>query len=194
MRNRTSNTIILLVFLTCSACTDNNPPSETITVYTEENDEALGELYFYPTTVRMLEKVLTTGSQEGVFEGVESGRILYGKSDSLDILKQDFDELVKGVNKEGFELLVEFKSRGERTVAYVREGSPNRYIALLSGGVSTILVELEGDLSLETIRGLSQLNSENVMSLFDLPKPESENQGDSEEEADSSRTKQVKFE
>lgn len=184
MRKRIIKTAFLVILtVLVGACSDNNPPSDTLSDYTRstEKEEALSALYFYPTTVRMLEKVMSQSGETGILSGVKSGRIIYGVDDSLDVLKADFDELSHGLKDEGFELLGEFKSGSDRTVAYVREGKTKRYVALLASEASTILVELYGELSIETIRGLSQLNTDNVMSLFDLPSPDKSNPEDTDE-------------
>jgi len=166
----------LIVVLITAGCSEDNPPSDTLDDYIEnpEHDPLLSELYFYPTTVRMIEKVLMKNGQEGLLEGVKGGRIIYGTDDSLDVLSRDIDQLKSGLSDEGFEFLGEFKSEGQHIVAYVREGRNNRYVAMLPGVNSTMVVELHGEVSLKTIRGLSQLNSESALSLFDFPSNEDE--------------------
>lgn len=167
---RSSYLILLFFFLAISSCREINPPSQTLDKYITrpEVDEALAELYFYPTTVRMLDKFISNG-EGGILDGVIEGRLFYGASDSLDILKRDMPELVKGLENEGFELLAEFKSGDTKTVAFVRDESIDRYVALIGGGdVATMLVELKGEISIETLRGLSDLNSDNIMSLLEF--------------------------
>ena len=147
-----------------------NPPSNTLDDYIArpEIEEELMELYFYPSTVRMLDKFISNG-KGGILEGVEEGRLFYSKSDSLDILQRDKQTLKKGLETEGFELLGEFRSGDMTTVAYVRDLSVDRYVVLLGGpDVATMLVEMKGEISIETLQGLSNLNSANVMSLLDL--------------------------
>ena len=56
-----------------------------------------------------------------------------------------------------------------KTVAFVREDEVNRYVVLLGGPeVTSMLIEMKGEISMSTLRGLNDLNSENVMSLLDL--------------------------
>jgi hypothetical protein len=183
-----------------AGCAEVNPPSEALNDYIErpEIDQELGELYFYPTTVRMLDKFISNG-EGGILEGVKEGRLFFAKSDSLDILQRDVKELENGLKSEGFELLAEFKSGDMSTVAYVRDQTIDRYVVLVGGdGVATMLIEMKGEISLETIQGLSDLNTDNVMSLLDLARGNNEeliDESESEEaEPDTTKTKTIKIE
>lgn len=162
--------VLIFTLLVAVGCREINPPSQTLDDYIArpEVDDALAELYFYPTTVRMLDKFISNG-KGGILDGVVEGRLFYGSSDSLDILKTDMPELIKGLKNEGFEQLAEFKSGDVKTVAFIRDESIDRYVALIGGGdVATMLVELKGEISFETLQGLSDLNSDNVMSLLEF--------------------------
>jgi hypothetical protein len=117
----------------------------------------------------------------------------------LDILQRDVKELENGLRSEGFELLAEFKSGDMSTVAYVRDQTIDRYVVLVGGdGVATMLIEMKGEISLETIQGLSDLNTDNVMSLLDLARGNNEeliDESESEEaEPDTTKTKTIKIE
>jgi len=196
---RPINFSFIFILLLAAGCAEVNPPSETLNDYIErpEIDQELGELYFYPSTVRMLDKFISNG-EGGILEGVKEGRLLFAKSDSLDILLRDVKELENGLKSEGFELLAEFKSGDMSTVAYVRDQTIDRYVVLVGGdGVATMLIEMKGEISLETIQGLSDLNTDNVMSLLDLAKGNNNEEliDESEEtEPDTTKTKTIKIE
>lgn len=202
MRTRRSNNYILFcILLIAASCTEVNPPSQTLDDYINrpEIDDELVELYFYPSTVRMLDKFISN-DEGGILDGVKEGRLFYTKSDSLDILQRDFKELKYGFKSEGFELLAEMKSGEMNTVAYVREESIDRYIVLVGGvEMATMLVEMKGEISMKTLQGLSTLNSQNVMSLLDITntdKKEKADESDMEEleEADTLNTETIKIE
>ncbi|MFT5973215.1 MAG: hypothetical protein ACI9A8_001985 [Cryomorphaceae bacterium] len=197
---RPINSSLIFILLMAAGCAEVNPPSEALNDYIErpEIDQELGELYFYPTTVRMLDKFISNG-EGGILEGVKEGRLFFAKSDSLDILQRDVKELENGLRSEGFELLAEFKSGDMSTVAYVRDQTIDRYVVLVGGdGVATMLIEMKGEISLETIQGLSDLNTDNVMSLLDLARGNNEeliDESESEEaEPDTTKTKTIKIE
>ncbi|MFT6998404.1 MAG: hypothetical protein ACJAQ4_002165 [Cryomorphaceae bacterium] len=196
---RPINFSLIFILLLATGCAEVNPPSETLNDYIErsEIEQELGELYFYPTTVRMLDKFISNG-EGGILEGVKEGRLFYSKSDSLDILQRDVKELENGLKSEGFELLAEFKSGDMTTIAYVRDQSIDRYVVLLGGDdAATMLLEMKGEISMKTIQGFSALNTDNVMSLLDLAKNEEEiiDEHESEEtESDTSKTKTLKIE
>jgi hypothetical protein len=196
---RPINFSLIFILLLATGCAEVNPPSETLNDYIErsEIEQELGELYFYPTTVRMLDKFISNG-EGGILEGVKEGRLFYSKSDSLDILQRDVKELENGLLSEGFELLAEFKSGDMTTIAYVRDQSFDRYVVLLGGDdAATMLLEMKGEISMKTIQGFSALNTDNVMSLLDLAKNEEEiiDEHESEEtESDTSKTKTLKIE
>lgn len=164
--------LFLLLLLIAAGCKKNNPPSETLNEYIDrpEIEEVLSELYFYPTTVRMLDKFIGEGA---ILEGVKEGRLFYSQSDSMDILNRDWSFLRDGLELEGFELLAEFRSGDMNTVAYLRDMDVDRYVVLVAGNnATTLLIEMKGEVSLQTLKGLSTLNSANVMSLLDLTKAE----------------------
>ena len=197
---RPINSSLIFILLLAAGCAEVNPPSEALNDYIErpEIDQELGELYFYPTTVRMLDKFISNG-EGGILEGVKEGRLFFAKSDSLDILQRDVKELENGLKSEGFELLAEFKSGDMSTVVYVRDQTIDRYVVLVGGdGVATMLIEMKGEISLETIQGLSDLNTDNVMSLLDLARGNNEeliDEFESEEaEPDTTKTKTIKIE
>jgi len=202
MRTRRPNNYILFcILLIAASCTEVNPPSQTLDDYINrpEIGDELVELYFYPSTVRMLDKFISN-DEGGILDGVKEGRLFYTKSDSLDILQRDFKELKDGFKSEGFELLAEMKSGEMNTVAYVREESIDRYIVLVGGvEMATMLVEMKGEISMKTLQGLSTLNSQNVMSLLDITntdKKEKADESDMEEleEADTLNTETIKIE
>ena len=202
MRTRRSNNYILFcILLIAASCTEVNPPSQTLDDYINrpEIGDELVELYFYPSTVRMLDKFISN-DEGGILDGVKEGRLFYTKSDSLDILQRDFKELKDGFKSEGFELLAEMKSGEMNTIAYVREESIDRYIVLVGGvEMATMLVEMKGEISMKTLQGLSTLNSQNVMSLLDITntdKKEKADESDMEEleEADTLNTETIKIE
>jgi len=203
---RPINFAILLILGLTAGCASVNPPSETLDDYIErpEIEEELMELYFYPSTVRMLDKFISQGSG-GILEGVEEGRLFYTQSDSVDILNRDKSDLREGLETEGFELLAEFRSGDMNTIAYVRDRSVDRYVVLVGGtDVATMLVEMKGEISMETLKGLSDLNSANVMSLLDMTKGEEKKVEDAESSdnanedevptADSTHTETIKIE
>lgn len=195
---RPINFSLIFILLLAAGCAEVNPPSETLNDYIErpEIDQELGEFYFYPATVRMLDKFISNG-EGGILEGVKEGRLFFAKSDSLDILQRDAKELENGLKSEGFELLAEFKSGDMSTVAYMRDQTIDRYVVLVGGDdVATMLIEMKGEISLETIQGLSDLNTDNVMSLLDLAKGNNEELIDESEETepDTTKTKTIKIE
>ncbi len=143
------STLFFLLLVVLFGCQDANPPSETVNEYLErpEIKQELSVIYFYPSTVRMLNKVLTNGG-ENLLEGVEEGRLAFGGSDSLDVFQRDMSEIKTSLNEEGFEFLAEMRSGSVLTLAYVREAKPNRYVALLGEKGSTMLIELKGEISM----------------------------------------------
>lgn len=162
--------LLTLIVLLLASCSEINPPSKTLDDYIErdEIEKELVELYFYPTTVRMLDKFISNG-EGGILNGVEEGRLFYAKFDTLNILKRDMETLRSGLESEGFEMLAEFRSGDMKTIALVRDESIDRYVVFLVGSdISTMLIEMKGEISLATLQGMSDLNSENIMSLLDL--------------------------
>lgn len=183
MTTRNLNRILILSIglFSLAGCTEVNPPSETLDAFiaNEENDRQLIELYFYPSTVRMIDKFLSNG-EGGLLDGVKEGRLFYSKLDTVDVLQGDLPKLRKGLENEGFGLLAEFRNGSAKTVAFVREASIDRYVVLVGGAdVPALIVELKGDISMATLRGLNDLNSNKVMSLLELSSEDNEIQPES---------------
>ena len=196
---RPINISLFFILLVAASCTEVNPPSKTLDEYIErsEIDRELVDLYFYPTTVRMLDKFISNG-EGGILKGVKEGRLFFTNSDSLDFLQRDMKELKSGLESEGFELLAEFRNGDTKSIAYIRDLSIDRYVVLIGGAdVSTMLVELKGEISIATIQGLSDLNSDKVMSLLnitDTDKAEIMDESEEKTESDTLNTKTTKVE
>ena len=136
-----------------TSCAEVNPPSETLNQYIEreEIERELSEFYFYPTTVRMLDKFITAG-KGGVLDGVQEGRLFYAKYDTMDVLQRDLPDLRKRLKDERFELLAQFRMGATKTVAFVREDEVNRYVVLLGGPEATsMLIEMKGEISMSNL-------------------------------------------
>jgi hypothetical protein len=184
-RIKTNRIFAFAILLLLASCTADNPPSRALNDFIdrEEVDSELIELYFYPSTVRMLDKFIST-EEGGLLKGVEEGRLFYTSSDSADVIQSNLPKLRKELAAEGFELLGEFRRSGTKTVAYVREKNINRYVVVVGGeDVPSMMVELKGDISMKTLQGLSTLNSDKVMDLLDLGIGEEPTEG---EETDAS--------
>lgn len=171
---RTKNNSLFGLFLVAlvllASCGTNNPPSKALDSFAEQEeiDRELIELYFYPSTVRMLDKFISSG-EGGILEGVKEGRLFYASSDSSDVIQENMSMLRKDLTAEGFELLAEFRSKGTKTVAFVREKKINRYVVVVGGKeVPSMMVEMKGEISMKTLQGLSTLNSDKVMNLLDI--------------------------
>lgn len=156
---------ILPVILLVSSCGHSHRNADSITDFMDENPRMVQGLHFYPSTVRMLGTMM--GDEYGTsFKDIQSGRFLYVWNAEKFDLSSHFDELIESSVDDGFELLAEMDTADGKNAIYVNDKSTPIYILLLENSFGDFVVELTGDISLQSIYGLTQLDYSSITDNF----------------------------
>lgn len=171
--------ILLVVFciLAMSSCSHRNEQSKTLTEYSKRDNNELSGLYFYPTTIRMLAKIL--GDENGqALKEIEKGRLFFSWSDNDENVRETLKSFRSGIAEEGFEMLMQMNSSGNRIDIYMLDRETDDYVIFVDGDQGTFVFEILGNLSPASIRDISKLDMTKMMDLFELEAPKDKNTTD----------------
>lgn len=170
--------LLLAVVFLSSSCGGRYDQSETLTEYSRIKNRDLSALYFYPTTIRMLSKVL--GDQGGeALEEIEKGRVFFSWDDDDAKTRDVISQLKTRVEKEGYEMLMQMKSSGNKVDVYLLDRDVDDYILFVDGDQGIFVLEILGNLSVSSIKSLSELDMSKVTDIFELDESDFESKIDS---------------
>src|SRR5688572_2939160 len=117
MKREKLNKFFIAAFSFCclamGSCGQRNEQSRTLTEYSERDDKELRGLYFYPTTIRMLAKIL--GDENGqALKEIEKARLYFSWSDDEARTRETLKSFKSGIQEEGFEMLMQMNSSGNK--------------------------------------------------------------------------------
>lgn len=103
------------------------------------------------------------GDEYGIaFKDIQSGRFLYvWNSENFD-LSANFDRLIENAKSEGFEVLVEMDNADGKNAVYLSDQGTPIYLLFLENEFGDFIVELTGDISLNSIYQLTQLDYSSI--------------------------------
>lgn len=159
--------IFALLPLFLLSCQLNRVESNTLTHFAKSDENSFRTLYFYPTTIRMLSRVIGDDTGMALSE-VRRGRAFFTFSDNEGAINVNFKTLQTGVEEEGFENLMRLKSQGSTVAAYIKGEEPTDYVVFISGADGNLILELVGELSPATLRDISKLDLSKAAGMFDL--------------------------
>ncbi len=171
MRNQTKISILLLTAIVgLCGCGKSYEQSEALTHFISENQRSTQTLYFYPSTIRMLGGVMNAENSQA-FADIESGRFVFTWDHEKIDIAEHFDGILSEAKDEGFEMLAEMNTADSRMLIYLNDesGSPG-YLILLQNSFGDFIIEMVGQLSMQSITSLSQLDFTDVASTFGLNK------------------------
>lgn len=179
IQNRSFFALFLtLVFIATVGCSQKSEQSETLNRYSKTRDKELTGLYFYPSTIRMLSKILGDENGKALSE-IKRGRIFFSWNDNDSHVRELMDGFKSDLSEEGFEMLMQMKSSGNKIDVYLLDRDIDDYVLFVDGEQGTFILEIFGNLSNGTIRSLSELDMSKVTEVFDLNGPELESKKDS---------------
>lgn len=171
-----SNTVLIFAVITTllAACARKSGQSETLTAFANTHSKIVHGFYFYPSTVRMLGKIM--GGESGTaLEGIERGRLFAIWYDDEKKEPISLDEAKTDIEAEGFEMLISMKSKGVKVDAYQRDGEPPAFIIFVNDPDSPFVIELNGELSIDALRQIATMDFEKANDLLNIfPEPEVE--------------------
>jgi len=113
----------------------------------------------------MVSKIL--GDEKGLaLREIQRGRLLFSLGGDIQSTRDTFKSLKSGVQTEGFEMLMEVRSSGNKIEIYMMEGEIDDYVLFVSGNEGNFVLEILGNLSANAIRDISQLDMNVLADIF----------------------------
>ncbi len=134
-----------------------------------EKDE-YSALYFYPSTLRMLSKILG-GEQGAVFSEIKRARIIYTWEDD-EILSKEITRTAALLEKDGFENIMSMRSQGNDINALLLESKIPIYVFTMAGAGGVYLMEIQGKLSISSLQAIATMNPAEAFEFLDLKSSE----------------------
>ena len=177
MKKENLNKVLIAIFTFCcvgmGSCGQKNEPSRTLTEYSERDDRELRSLYFYPTTIRMLSKIL--GDENGqALKEIQKARLFFSWSDDESGTREVLNSFKSGIEEEGFEMLMRMNSSGDKVDIYMLDSELDDYILFVDGVQGTFVLEILGNLSPSALRDLSKMDMNKMMELVNFVAPENQ--------------------
>lgn len=170
--------LLICCLLAMGACGHRNEQSKTLSEYSGCKDKELRALYFYPTTIRMLSRMLGDESGQALKE-VEKGRLFFSWSDEEGRLRETMKSFKAGIADEGFEMLMQMNSSGNKIDLFVLDRETDDYVFFVDSDQGIFVLEILGNLSPASIRDIAKLDMTKMMDLFELEALDDENAPDS---------------
>ncbi|NEN25755.1 DUF4252 domain-containing protein [Cryomorpha ignava] len=181
MKKEKLNKYLIPVFLCCflglGACGHKYEQSKTLTEYSKRDNKELTGLYFYPTTIRMLAKILGDENGQSLKE-IEKARLYFSWSDEEENVRETLKSFKSGIKEEGFEMLMQMNSSGNKIDIFMLDKETDDYVIFVDGEQGTFVLEILGNLSPNAIRDISKLDMNKMMDIFELEAPKDENTTD----------------
>jgi|SRR5690554_1601487 len=162
--------ILGLGLLILSACHSRPHQSQTLTDYSNQDKKAMSALYFYPSTIRMVSKILGDDKGQALKE-VQRARLFFSLSGDKTEIQQTFKLFKSGINAEGFEMLMQMRSAGNKIDIYMIDGEIDDYILFVEGDQGNFVLEILGNLSANALRDISQLDLNVLTDIFQEETP-----------------------
>lgn len=163
--NRNIFTVVCLGLLILASCQSKTHHSQTLTDYSNRDKKEMKTLYFYPSTIRMVSKIL--GDEKGqALSEIQRARLFFSWTDDQSKLRQTFKSFKSGIQDEGFEMLMEMSSSGNKVDIYMLDGDTDDYILFVDGDQGSFVLEILGNLSTNAIREISQLDLNTLTDIF----------------------------
>lgn len=168
MTNRIS--FAVAVGLLLMACSPSHPTSDAIDRFEENAPDSVSfyALHFYPSTIRVISRLPGEEFADG-FSEVKRARVLLAAGQAGQGLTDRFDVLRQELEAEDYESLMKLKSRGSRVEIFLSDrGSTPHYIVMYSDEAASFILEMIGEVSVNTLRDLGTMDTQKVMDFFDI--------------------------
>jgi len=165
-RNKIYLTLLAIILLLNSCGLEKDPLDE----FEKSRPGTVRAFYAYPSTIRMLGKIMGDGNEEA-FSDIEGARLfIEWKSDDADS-RAEFIEVKNQSLKQNFEELFAISSRDSDVTVLINDQSKPRYLVFSMGSDVDYILELEGTISMATLRDIGTLDIDNVVDVINLGKP-----------------------
>ncbi len=186
---RVNNKLIAIALcLIVAGCGPRHQTSEAFDLLKENLPDSASfyTLDFYPSTIRMISRLPGEDFGSG-FDGIERARAFLAAGRAGQGLAAQFATLGQNLLQEGFEPLMNFKSKHTGVDVYLREDDPPLYVVLYSDPSATFALEMIGTISPADLHRLGTIDPGSIMDFFDIHTPEQDSTDTSHTLRDSSR-------
>lgn len=180
--SRITNRFLWILFIVCVGC--NEHPTDIIDDFEESRPDQIKAFYAYPSTIRMLGQIMES-TNINALEEVEKARVFIHWKDEESEGIDAFQNLLTEVEESSFEDLIRLNSKESSIRVFLSEenGETPVYLILSFGSDVDYLIEIEGEISMQTLKDLGTMDIDNAMDILDLGKPKAkEEQEESEDQ------------
>jgi hypothetical protein len=158
---------LFAILLILSSCGGVNDPLDE---FEENRPGTVRAFYAYPSTIRMLGKIMGNGNEKALSD-VESARLfIEWKSEDANS-RDEFLQIRNQSLQYGFEELFTISSKDSDITVLIKDESTPRYLVFSMGSDVDYILELEGTISMATLRDIGTLDIDNVVDVINLGKP-----------------------
>lgn len=169
---------MLFSLLLLIGCSSNDPVDD----FEENRPGSVRAFYAYPSTIRMLGKIMGSESNEALSDIEKARLFIEWKSKDVDS-RDTFISLKERSERSGFDELFSISSKNSDISVLLKEESSPRYIVFSFSPDVDYILELEGKISMSALREIGTLDMDNVVDVINLGKPsEKENAENSEKQ------------
>ena len=138
--------------------------------FEESRPGSVKAFYAYPSTIRMLGDIVGTENTSS-FADIEGAR-LFIEWKSKDVnSREQFVAVKNQALSQDFEELLSVSSKNSDVTVLISDSNTPVYLLFSLGEDADYILELEGNISMKTLRDIGTLDVENVMDVINLGKP-----------------------
>lgn len=144
----------LITALTLIFCLETHAQSRTVTQFLEEHEPSTS-LYFYPSTLRMI-NLENNPDYQRLVRNIEKLSFLTFDKKSNHLGSKDFQKLKEELAAEKFEELFTMDDKGNHIYVYALGDEPEAYISVVENESSLMLFDMQGAPHLPSLMKLIQ--------------------------------------
>jgi hypothetical protein len=146
--------VLLMTALTLIFCLESHAQSKTVARFLEKHTPSTS-LYFYPSTLRMINRENNPDYQRLV-RNIEKLSFLTFEKKSANLSSSDFQKLKNELASEKFEELFTMDDKGNHIYVYALGNDPEAYISVVESDSSLMLFDMQGAPHLPSLMKLIQ--------------------------------------
>lgn len=163
--NRETIFVFLMLSAFTWACTDES--NNAVDAMAER--EELSVLYFYPSTLRMLGK-LVESENKASFREIERARVIFTWENETD-LANEISKTLDTLKKQSYESIMTLRSKGVNCEVLLSDTATPVYLFSFSGDGGIFLLEVEGNISGETLRSIASMDPAQALNFLNIAPP-----------------------
>ncbi len=163
---------LIILVLGMGSCGLRNEESVYLSEFLVEQRRA-AKLYFYPSTIRMLGKIMGNESVNATNE-IKNGKLVFSWSEEHFDLSSFFSEISDGLQGEGYDQIIQVKSKESAYRVFFKEGNDAMYVVLVENDYGDFVIEMVGSLSYSGLMELSKMDFREIADTFGVARQQTE--------------------